>query len=192
MLVSTILVTFLLGLLYFSTAFKLEADNIKMMQSVDGFSSPNGFSPEVVRPDDRLHYFMLTKTNQGDLLVIDNTVHLTLKQHGKYALLCVDSPGDTIRSEDLENIFRRFYTVDKARTGGSYGLGLSIADAIIREHNGKIWAESANGHNKFYVRLPLLFPTICQTDRWFFIYQFAYLCISGFYVPYIHSDVKFV
>lgn len=84
-----------------------------------------------------------------------STVRLTLHQQGKFALLCVNSLGDAISPEDLENIFRRFYTVDKARTGDSYGLGLSIADAIIREHNGKIWAESANGHNQFFVRLPI-------------------------------------
>jgi len=387
MLVATILVVFFLSLLYFSTASMLEADNIEMMQSIDGFSSPDGFSPEVYSPDDRLHYFMLTETNQGELLVIDNTgfdltdtnllselyhlavqdedgvgelkkyalryyksptphstvyifsdiseeygslrslrnncisigvialfilgllvnilsrviihpveqawnnqkqfvadashelktpltvimtnmdmlkssdytvpqkaelvenisimtdrmkslveglldlaridsstlksaystinfselveqsllpfepvffesgrilesnifphitltgsanhlsqvtdilldnalkysyegsiVRLTLRKQGKYALLCVDSIGDRISPDDLKNIFRRFYTVDKARTGDSYGLGLSIADAIIREHNGKIWAESTNGHNKFFVRLPL-------------------------------------
>lgn len=82
-------------------------------------------------------------------------IQLTLQQQGKHALLCVDSPGDPISPEDLKNIFRRFYTVDKARTGDSYGLGLSIADAIIREHNGKIWAESANGHNQFFVRIPI-------------------------------------
>ena len=73
MLVATILVVFFLSLLYFSTASMLEADNIEMMQSIDGFSSPDGFSPEVYSPDDRLHYFMLTETNQGELLVIDNT-----------------------------------------------------------------------------------------------------------------------
>ena len=37
----------------------------------------------------------------------------------------------------------------------SYGLGLSIADSIVREHRGKIWAESANGINTFFVQLPL-------------------------------------
>ena len=84
-----------------------------------------------------------------------STVRLTLQQHGRHGLLCVDSPGAPISPEDLKNIFRRFYTVDKSRTGSSYGLGLSIAHAIIQEHNGKIWAESTDEHNRFFVQLPL-------------------------------------
>lgn len=84
-----------------------------------------------------------------------STVRLTLHRQGRHALLCVDSPGDPISPEDLRKIFQRFYTVDKARTGNSYGLGLCIAKGIVEEHGGKIWAESAVGHNKFFIKLPL-------------------------------------
>ena len=83
-----------------------------------------------------------------------NTV-LTLTARGKHALLCVDSMGAPLSQEELEHIFRRFYTVDKARTGGSCGLGLSIAKGIVEEHGGKLWAESSGGHNRFFVKLPL-------------------------------------
>ena len=37
---------------------------------------------------------------------------------------------------------------------GSYGLGLSIAESIVEAHKGKIWAESKNGYNIFYVQIP--------------------------------------
>jgi signal transduction histidine kinase len=37
---------------------------------------------------------------------------------------------------------------------GSYGLGLSIAESIVEAHKGKIWAESENGYNTFFVQLP--------------------------------------
>ena len=84
-----------------------------------------------------------------------STVYVTLQKSNNRALLCVDSAGAPIDKEDLTNIFLRFYRVDKARTGGSYGLGLSIAQGIITEHKGKIWAESSDGRNKFFVSLPL-------------------------------------
>ena len=85
----------------------------------------------------------------------DTDVAVTLRSQGRHVVLCVDSMGSPLSTEDLTNIFRRFYTVDKARTGGSYGLGLSIAQGIVEEHKGKIWAESSGGHNRFYVKLPL-------------------------------------
>lgn len=77
---------------------------------------------------------------------------------GRHCLLSVSNPGAPISPEDLQNIFKRFYRADKARgRDGSYGLGLSIAERIVREHGGKIWAESAHGMNTFYVQFPTQF-----------------------------------
>ena len=68
--------------------------------------------------------------------------------------LSVTNPGPEIAQEDLTNIFRRFYRVDKARSrDGSFGLGLPIAQNIIEQHHGKIWADSRNGFNTFTVEL---------------------------------------
>lgn len=79
-----------------------------------------------------------------------------LKRIGHSCLLTVANTGEPISREDLTNIFKRFYRVDKARSlNGSYGLGLSIAQAIVEAHKGKIWAESDNGYNTFFVQLPL-------------------------------------
>ena len=68
--------------------------------------------------------------------------------------LTVTNPGPSIAQEDLTNIFRRFYRVNKARSrDGSFGLGLPIAQNIVAQHHGKIWAESNNGFNTFTVEL---------------------------------------
>ena len=82
-------------------------------------------------------------------------VSVDLTSTGRNCILSVASPGEPISKEDLKNIFKRFYRADKARAmNGSYGLGLSIAESIVESHKGKIWAESENGYNIFYVQIP--------------------------------------
>ena len=84
------------------------------------------------------------------------TVSVKLANAGRNFLLSVTSPGDQISKEDLKNIFKRFYRVDTARSmNGSYGLGLSIAESIVENHKGKIWAESNHGYNTFSVQIPI-------------------------------------
>lgn len=83
-----------------------------------------------------------------------STVRLRLRRQGGTAQLTVTNPGDLSR-EDCRNIFLRFYRVDAARSGGGYGLGLPIAQGIVRSHGGKIWAESRDGTVSLTVQLPL-------------------------------------
>lgn len=70
--------------------------------------------------------------------------------------LKVSNPGPEIPPEERKQIFRRFYRMDKARSrDGSFGLGLSIAERIVEQHRGRIWAESRSGINTFTVELHL-------------------------------------
>ncbi len=79
--------------------------------------------------------------------------------------LSVANPGEVISPEDLKNIFKRFYRVDKARSrNGSFGLGLSIAESIVLSHRGKILAESKNGTNTFSVELPKAANRSCTKE----------------------------
>ena len=90
-------------------------------------------------------------TEKGDNIEIS-----TFSKDGKCVIEVKDT-GIGISEEAIKHIFDRFYREDKARnreTGGS-GLGLSIADVIIKAHNGTIKAS----HNKpkgtiFTIRLP--------------------------------------
>ena len=69
----------------------------------------------------------------------------------------VNNTGEAIPPEDLEHIFERFYRADKsrARKEGGYGLGLSIADNIVRRHRGRISCESTKKDGTtFTVTLP--------------------------------------
>lgn len=85
------------------------------------------------------------------------TVSLQLRQQGKHCLLSISNPGQELSREELKNIFKRFYRIDKARSmNRSYGLGLAIAESIVLEHGGKIWAESKGGMNTFFVQLSVI------------------------------------
>jgi two-component system OmpR family sensor kinase len=69
--------------------------------------------------------------------------------------------GEGIAPEALSHIFDRFWRADRSRshgehwTGGS-GLGLSIAQSLVRAQGGRIWAESTVGKGStFHFTLPL-------------------------------------
>ena len=84
-------------------------------------------------------------------------VWVYLLRQGRDCVLSVANPGPELSAEERKNIFKRFYRADQARTlSGSYGLGLPIAEGIVKAHRGKIRVESANGINVFHVQLPLL------------------------------------
>lgn len=72
----------------------------------------------------------------------------------KKCYIKVSNQGEPIPQEELKNIFRRFYRLDKARSrDGGFGLGLSIVENIVAQHKGKIWAESKDGINSFIIEL---------------------------------------
>lgn len=86
----------------------------------------------------------------------DTKVEAVLKKQGRHCVFSVANRGETIAEEELKHIFERFYRVDKARSrNGSYGLGLAIAESIVKEHGGKVWAGSSDGTNVFFMQFPL-------------------------------------
>ena len=65
--------------------------------------------------------------------------------------LAVENECDAIPNENLEKLFDRFYRIEesRARQGGGYGLGLSIAKSIVEKNHGKIEAKSQDNKVKF-------------------------------------------
>jgi two-component system OmpR family sensor kinase len=73
------------------------------------------------------------------------------------ALVRIADAGPGIPPEDQERVFDRFYRVDEGRSrdrGGS-GLGLAVAQSLVRAHGGRIELNSEPGATVFTVRLPL-------------------------------------
>jgi heavy metal sensor kinase len=74
------------------------------------------------------------------------------------AAVVVRDTGIGMTTEDLPNIFERFYRADKSRSrdSGGSGLGLSIARWIVDAHGGSIAVESHLGTgSEFRVALPM-------------------------------------
>jgi len=74
------------------------------------------------------------------------SVHLTVRDYG---------PG--VPSTELKNIFQPFYRVAAARDrqSGGAGLGLAIADRVVRIHGGTICAENAEPRG---LRIEIVLP----------------------------------
>ncbi len=69
--------------------------------------------------------------------------------------ISVFNTGSNIAEEDLENIWVKFYKVDKARTReyGGNGIGLSIVKAIMEQHNERYGVENHLAGVEFWFEL---------------------------------------
>jgi two-component system sensor histidine kinase CiaH len=77
------------------------------------------------------------------------SIRIALARRGKNISLSVYNTTREIQSDDLSHLFDRFYRTDRSRNSetGGYGLGLSIAQAVVSAHRGKISAKSSDGHS---------------------------------------------
>lgn len=106
------------------------------------------------------------RLKQLAVILIDNAIKYTpeggrvgmaLKDNSDTIEIIISDTGIGIEKENINKVFQRFYRVDKARSRneGSAGLGLSIADWIVREHCGSIKVESSKDNGTaFHILLP--------------------------------------
>jgi signal transduction histidine kinase len=62
----------------------------------------------------------------------------------------IKDSGLGISQEDLPHIFKRFYQADRARSQGGYGIGLSLAETIVKAHGGSIEVSSTLGEGSSF------------------------------------------
>ena len=72
----------------------------------------------------------------------EGVISLELEKKGRNIRLSVYNTTAHISQEDTAHLFERFYRSDKSRNSdtGGYGIGLSIASAVVTAHKGKITA----------------------------------------------------
>ncbi|MCY9548858.1 HAMP domain-containing histidine kinase [Lysinibacillus xylanilyticus] len=94
------------------------------------------------------------KIKQLIIILLDNAmkyskdqIDVFIEKDPQHVIICVKDYGIGIPKGELNNIFERFYRVDKARTRRTEGsgLGLSIANRIMKLYKGEIKITSKEG-----------------------------------------------
>ena len=84
-------------------------------------------------------------------------IEAVLEKQKNTLRLRVFNTAESVSRESLAHLFDRFYRADASRNSGTggYGLGLSIASAVVAAHRGKISASSPDGKS---LRITAVFP----------------------------------
>jgi histidine kinase len=102
--------------------------------------------PSIQADEDRIGQVLLNLVgNALQFTPSGGSVVVSAAQRNKEIKISVSDTGIGISPEDIENIFTRFYRVDKSRSraGGGRGIGLTISKYLVEAHGGRIWVESA-------------------------------------------------
>lgn len=71
----------------------------------------------------------------------EGQIQVSVYSKGRSPIISVENTYADVDSVELSRLFDRFYRADKARTyTGSFGIGLSIAESIVKNHKGEIAA----------------------------------------------------
>ncbi|WP_339146772.1 MULTISPECIES: HAMP domain-containing sensor histidine kinase [unclassified Sutcliffiella] len=138
-------------------------DVIASMEAVlfeKGINLTQTIEPDIVAKGDS------ERIQQAILILLDNAakytnkkgqVDISLKKVKNHAVFSVTNSGEGIPADKMTRIFDRFYRSDPSRSKetGGYGLGLSIAKAIIERSGGIIYVESTKNGTTFTFELKL-------------------------------------
>ncbi len=114
--------------------------------------------PEVKADRERLEQILINLLNNAIKYTIKGKVEVLAKTKGKEFLITVADTGIGISSEDMANLFQKFYRVEneELKSVVGTGLGLWIARELARKMNGDITAESIREvGSHFTLHLPL-------------------------------------
>ncbi|EKM1337250.1 HAMP domain-containing histidine kinase [Listeria innocua] len=107
---------------------------------------------------DRLTQVFINIVKNGVQFTENGLITLTGTQDYKESVLTITDTGIGMNTEELEQIWERFYKADMSRTNtafGESGIGLSIVKQLIEYHDGTISVTSEpNKGTTFTIRLP--------------------------------------
>lgn len=115
-------------------------------------------TPLLVRGDaDYLHMALIHLiANAVRYTPAEGAITVQSERHDDHVLIRIADTGVGIDEAVLPHVFERFFRDDVVGTTRGFGLGLSIANAVVAKHAGRIDAESVVGQGStFSVWLPL-------------------------------------
>ena len=92
--------------------------------------------------------FSILLENAVKYSVKEEPIKVSLRRDGKNVLYeVVNKTYEQISEDEVEHVFDRFYRTDESRNSatGGYGIGLSMAKAIVTACGGKISASTSDG-----------------------------------------------
>ncbi len=148
-----------------------EADLVEIAKTVrselGAFASEQNLTVEVVHNSGSVSAFLdAEKMMQVFRNILSNAIkfsskgsviRIVVEDGPKNTVICrIINQGVGIPASEIETIFDKFIQSTKTRTGaGGTGLGLAICREIVRQHGGRIWAESIlDMETKFIIELP--------------------------------------
>lgn len=84
----------------------------------------------------------------------DGDVNISLQRKGMYLNIIVQDEGMPIPVQDLPHIFERFYRAHNSKYSEGFGIGLNLAQLVVKAHHGTITARSMENGAEFEINLP--------------------------------------
>ncbi len=130
------------------------------VERLNGIAATNNIKIEVTNVNENIQLFFdeeklsraITNIISNCIRYANSIVYVNSKiiDDDKIELIISDD-GPGINSNDLPNVFERFYKGKK----GNFGIGLAITKNVIEKHNGEIFAKACESGALFITHLPL-------------------------------------
>ncbi|HEU4403368.1 MAG TPA: ATP-binding protein [Candidatus Polarisedimenticolia bacterium] len=142
--------------------YQLRVNNLKVIKKLD----PG--LPKTMLDFNQIQQVLLNVINNAQHALASHRGHGTLtigtSVRGGTILLQVKDDGPGIPSETLGRIFDPFFTTKPV--GEGTGLGLAVSYGIVRDHGGRIWADSRVGEGAtISIELPILGDETASVPR---------------------------
>ncbi|MGN0732560.1 MAG: sensor histidine kinase [Emergencia sp.] len=132
-----------------SDAVREAADDFYAVAKMKGKTLNSSVEPDLIMRGDEKTICRLIAIFLDNAVKYTNEngmIRITLDKWRGQLRLQVYNTTDYIKRDSIAHLFDRFYRTDQSRNSqtGGYGLGLSIASAIVASHNGKLTATTSD------------------------------------------------